>query len=47
MVNADVKATAQTLSEVPRPQKISDMMNARGEQDKAAPVLKFIEILYF
>ncbi len=31
------------LSEVARPQKIADMMTARGNQDKAFPVLKFIE----
>lgn len=32
----------QVLQEVPRPQKISDLMNARGEQDQAAPVVKII-----
>lgn len=33
---------AQSLSIVGRPQKISDMMAARGEQDKAMPSLKFV-----
>ncbi len=36
-------ATEEHLTEVPRPQKIQDMMAARGNQDKAFPVLKFIE----
>lgn len=31
------------LTEVPRPQKIADMMKERGEQDNAAPVLKIVE----
>lgn len=35
--------TLQTLTEVPRPPKIADMMAQRGEQDSAAPVLKIIE----
>lgn len=35
-------ATAH-LNEVPRPQRIMEMMAARGEQDAAAPVLKVIE----
>jgi len=35
--------TVQNLSEVPRPQKIADMMTQRGEQDKASPTLKIIE----
>jgi hypothetical protein len=35
-------AGAQTLSEVPRPQKIVDMMKERGAQDEAAPTLKII-----
>lgn len=34
---------AQNLSEVPRPQKIADMMTQRGEQDKAKPTLKIVE----
>ncbi len=33
----------QNLSVVERPQKIKDMMTARGEQDQAKPVLKFVE----
>jgi hypothetical protein len=32
----------QNLTVVPRPQKIVDMMKARGEQDDAKPVLKII-----
>ncbi len=32
----------QTLSLVPRPQKILDMMKERGEQDVAKPVLKIV-----
>jgi hypothetical protein len=32
----------QNLSVVERPQKIKDMMAARGEQDQAAPTLRFI-----
>jgi hypothetical protein len=36
-------AGASHLSEVPRPQNISQMMAARGEQDAAAPTLKVIE----
>ncbi len=35
--------SAQHLSEVRRPQKISAMMAQRGEQDQAAPTLKFVE----
>jgi hypothetical protein len=45
-VNANANAnanTAQNLSEVPRPQRITDMSNARGEQDNAAPTLRFVE----
>ena len=33
----------QVLSEVERPQKIKDMMAARGEQDEAKPTLKIVE----
>ena len=33
----------KSLSEVPRPQKIKDMMGERGEQDQAAPTLSFVE----
>src|SRR5882724_6702025 len=47
--NASTTATStvtppstQTLTVVPRPQKILDMMKARGEQDEAKPVLKII-----
>ena len=40
--NINTSAT-QNLSEVPRPQKISDMMKERGEQDEAAPTLSFVE----
>jgi hypothetical protein len=32
----------QTLTVVPRPQKIVDMMKARGEQDQAQPTVKII-----
>jgi len=32
----------QTLAVVPRPQKILDMMKARGEQDEAKPTLKIV-----
>ncbi len=35
--NANAAPTIQTLAEVPRPQKISDQMKERGEQDNAAP----------
>jgi hypothetical protein len=47
--NASTTATStvtppptQTLTVVPRPQKISDMMSARGQQDEAKPVLKIV-----
>jgi hypothetical protein len=47
--NANTTATtmatppgAQTLTVVPRPQKILDMMQARGEQDQAKPTVKII-----
>lgn len=33
----------QTLSVVGRPQKISEQMQQRGEQDNAAPALRFVE----
>jgi outer membrane murein-binding lipoprotein Lpp len=48
-LNATPAATAsptpavQNLEVVERPQKIKDQMAARGEQDQASPVLKFIE----
>ena len=35
--------TAHNLQEVPRPQNIADMMAQRGDQDQAAPTLRFIE----
>ena len=34
---------AQALTEVERPQKIKDMMAARGEEDNAKPALKIVE----
>jgi hypothetical protein len=47
--NASTTATStvtppptQTLTVVPRPQKILDLMKARGEQDQAKPVLKVV-----
>jgi len=47
--NANTTATSsvtppgvQSLTVVPRPQKIIDMMKARGEQDQAQPTLKII-----
>jgi len=42
--NANATApTAQTLSEVSRPQKIQDEMKTRGEQDNAAPTITVVE----
>lgn len=35
--------TAQNLTEVPRPQTISDQMKTRGEQDNAAPTITVLE----
>lgn len=35
--------TVQNLTVVERPQKIKDQMAQRGEQDKAAPALRFVE----
>jgi len=40
--NAALPAT-QSLKAVERPQKIKDLMAARGEQDAAAPMLKIVE----
>ena len=47
--NASTTATStvtppptQTLTVVPRPQKLSEMMAARGQQDEAQPVLKIV-----
>ena len=36
-------STTQNLTEVPRPQKISETMAGRGEQDQALPTLTFVE----
>ncbi len=41
--NTNSSPTVQNLSEVPRPQKIADMMKERGEQDDAKPTLKIVE----
>ena len=41
--NTSSAPTAQTLAEVPRPQKISDEMKTRGEQDNAAPTITVVE----
>jgi hypothetical protein len=41
--NTNSTLPAQSLSEVPRPQKIVDMMKERGEQDEAKPTLKIVE----
>ncbi|MEZ5427835.1 MAG: hypothetical protein R2747_16315 [Pyrinomonadaceae bacterium] len=41
--NQSASPAKQNLTETERPQKIKDMMAARGEQDQAAPTLKFIE----
>ncbi|MEP6903164.1 MAG: hypothetical protein ABJA66_15555 [Actinomycetota bacterium] len=43
MSNTNSAPTVQNLSEVPRPQKIVDMMKERGEQDAAKPTLKIVE----
>ena len=40
---AEATPAPQTLSVVERPQKIKDMMAARGEQDAAKPTLKIVE----
>src|SRR6476619_1494150 len=40
---AEHNTSAGALKEVPRPQKIADMMAQRGEQDSAAPTLKVVE----
>ncbi|HEY2971092.1 MAG TPA: hypothetical protein VGJ48_01140 [Pyrinomonadaceae bacterium] len=37
-----VTPPTQTLTVIPRPQKILDLMKARGEQDEAKPVLKIV-----
>lgn len=41
--SATASPAAQALSEAPRPQKISDQMRERGEQDEAAPTLKVVQ----
>src|ERR1043165_10102880 len=41
--NASPSPAAQTLTEVERPQKVKEMMAARGEEDNAAPKLKIVE----
>lgn len=41
--NAASSPAVQTLSEVPRPQKIADQMVQRGEQDQARPTLEIVE----
>jgi hypothetical protein len=41
--NTNSAPAVQNLSEVPRPQKIAEMMVKRGEQDKASPTLKIVE----
>src|SRR6185295_6959792 len=47
--NANTTATTQTtppgaqsFTVIPRPQKIVELMKARGEQDAAAPTLKIV-----
>jgi hypothetical protein len=41
--NTNAVPTVQNLTEVPRPQKISDQMKERGEQDAAAPTITVVE----
>ena len=41
--NSNAASPTQTLTVVETPQRIKDMSTARGEQDKAAPVLKILE----
>ncbi len=41
--NTNASLEVQNLSEVPRPQKIAEMMFARDEQDAATPALKVLE----
>lgn len=46
VANANANAAAaqqQTLSEVPQPQKIADMVKQRGAQDEAAPTLRIAQ----
>lgn len=42
-VNSNTSSAVQNLTVVDRPQKIVDMMAARGDQDKATPTLKILE----
>ena len=41
--NSAASPEKQVLTEVERPQKIKDMMAARGQQDEAKPTLKILE----
>jgi hypothetical protein len=41
--NANAAPATQTLTVVDRPQRISDMMASRGEQDNAKPTIKVLE----
>jgi hypothetical protein len=41
--NTAASPAAQTLSETAQPQRITDMVAQRGEQDKAAPTLRVVE----
>jgi hypothetical protein len=41
--NANAAPAVQNLTLVERPQKIKDLMTARGEQDEAKPTLKIVE----
>jgi hypothetical protein len=42
---ASATPAVQTLTQVERPQKIKDMMQERGEEDQATPVLRIVEPL--
>lgn len=41
-INTVTPPTTQTLTVIPRPQKILDLMKARGEQDEAKPTIKIV-----
>ncbi|MBS1796622.1 MAG: hypothetical protein JSS81_22505 [Acidobacteria bacterium] len=41
--NSASAPAVQNLSEIPRPQKISEMMVQRGDQDKALPLIRIVE----
>jgi hypothetical protein len=41
--NTNSAPAMQTLTEVPRPQKIADQMKERGAQDEAKPTIKIVE----